>query len=125
MSLYTLLLFGHVSGAICLFIGIIGTWVIDPKVRTMATLAQSLPDGPLPITLAERTHDRVLRLALYTMTAMLFGIVFLMTTKPALTSAVGAMVASALLGLASSPLFLRARDASRSGGFNQHEEDAP
>lgn len=196
MSLYTLLLFVHVSGAICLFIGMgiwlfgitaigraarveqvrtladlmlmtrlavpagafvvivaglamaqiawglqtgwiavalgslviigpIGTWVIDPRVRGIATLAQSLPDGPLPAPLADRTHDRVLRLALYTMTAMLFGIVFLMTTKPALTSAVGAMAASALLGLASSLPFLRARDASRSGGSNQHEEDAP
>jgi len=106
-------------------IGPIGTWVIDPKVRAMSALAHTLPDGPLPITLAECTHDRILRLALYTMTAMLFGIVFLMTTKPALTSAVGAMVASALLGLASSLPFLRARDASRSGGFNQHEEDVP
>ena len=196
MSLYTLLLFVHVSGAICLFIGMgiwlfgmtaigravrveqvrtlaglmlivrlavpagafvviaaglamariawglqtgwiavalgslviigpIGTWVIDPKVRGIATLAQSLPDGLLPAPLAERTHDRVLQLVLYTMTAMLFGIVFLMTTKPALTSAVGAMVASALLGLASSLPLLRARDPSRSGGFNQHEEDAP
>ena len=106
-------------------IGPIGTWLIDPKVRAMAALADTLPDGPLPITLAERTHDRVLRLALYTMTAMLFGIVFLMTTKPTLTSAVGAMVASALLGLASSLPFVRARDASRPGGFNQHKEDAP
>jgi hypothetical protein len=196
MSLYTLLLFVHVSGAICLFIGMgiwlfgitaigwaarveqvrtladlmlmvrlavpagafviiaaglamariawglqtgwiavalgslviigpIGTWVIDPKVRDIATLAQSLPDGPLPTPLAERTHDRILRLALYTMTAMLFGIVFLMTTKPLFAAAIGAMVVSALLGLASSLPFLRARDASRSGRFTQHEEDAP
>ena len=196
MSLYTLLLFVHVCGAICLFIGMgiwlfsitaigraarveqvrtlaglmlmarlavpagafvviaaglamaliawglqtgwiavalgslvivgpIGTWVIDPKVRTMATLAQSLPDGPLPITLAERTHDRVLRLAFHMMTAMLFGIVFLMTTKPALTSALGAMVASALLGLVSSLPFLRARPTTLSDRLQPHEENAP
>jgi hypothetical protein len=194
MSLYTLLLFVHVSGAICLFIGMgiwlfgitaigraarveqvrtladlmlmarlavpagafvviaaglamtriawglqtgwiavalgslviigpIGTWVIDPKVRAVAALAHTLPDGPLPITLAERTHDRVLRLALYTMTAMLFGIVYLMTAKPALTSAVGAMVASALLGLASSLPFLRARPTTLSDRLQPHEED--
>src|SRR6185312_8997549 len=83
-------------------IGPIGTWVIDPNVRAIATLARTLPNGPLPIILAERTHDRVLRLALHTMTAILFGVVFLMTTKPALMSAIGAMVISAVLGLASS-----------------------
>ena len=196
MSLYTLLLFVHVSGAICLFIGMgiwlfgitaigraarveqvraladlmlmarlavpagafvviaaglamtriawglqtgwiavalgslviigpIGTWVIDPKVRAIAALAQSLPDGPLPAPLAERTHDRVLRLALYTMTAMLFGIVFLMTTKPALTSAVGAMLISALLGLASVVPLARARPTSLSDRLQPHEEDVP
>jgi hypothetical protein len=185
MSLYTLLLFVHVSGAICLFIGMgiwvfgitaigraarveqvrtladlmlmarlavpggafvviaaglamaliawglrtgwiavalgslaiigpIGTWVIDPKVRAIAALAQSLPDGSLQAPLAERTQDRVLRLALHTMTAMLFGIVFLMTTKPALTSAVGAMLISALLGLASIVLLVRARPTTLS-----------
>jgi hypothetical protein len=196
MSLYTLLLFVHVSGAICLFIGMgiwlfgitaigraarveqvrtlaglmlmarlavpagafvviaaglamariawglqtgwivvalgslviigpIGTWVIDPKVRAIAALAQSLPDGPLPTTLAKRTLDCVLRLALYTMTAMLFGIVFLMTTKPALTSAVGAMLISALLGLASVVPLVRARPTTLSDRLQPHEEDAP
>jgi hypothetical protein len=196
MSLYTLLLFVHVSGAICLFIGMgiwlfgitaigraarveqvrtlaglmlmarlavpggafvviaaglamtqiawglrigwiavalgslvitgpIGTWVIDPKVRAIAALAQSLPDDPLPAPLAERAHDRVLRLALYTMTAMLFGIVFLMTTKPALTSAVGAMLISALLGLASVVPLVRTRPTTLSDRLQPHEEDAP
>jgi hypothetical protein len=56
-------------------IGPIGTRAIDPKVRAIATLAHTLPDGPLPSTLAERTHDPVLRLALHTITAMLFGII--------------------------------------------------
>ena len=106
-------------------IGPIGTWVIDPKVRTMATLAQSLPDGPLPITLAERTHDRVLRLAFHMMTAMLFGIVFLMTTKPALTSAVAAMLISAVLGLASAVPLVRARPTTLSDRLQPHEENAP
>jgi hypothetical protein len=105
-------------------IGPIGTWVIDPRVRAIATLAHTLPDGPLPIILAERTHDRALRLALHTMTAMLFGIVFLMTTKPTLMSALGAMVISALLGLASSVLLVHARRASASNRRHRHEEDA-
>jgi hypothetical protein len=195
MSLYAMLLFAHVSGAICLFIGMgiwlfgitiiarakrveqvravadlmlmvrnivpvsallvivagvtitwlawrfqtgwiavalgslaiigpIGTWVIDPKVRAIATLAHTLPDGPLPITLAERTHDRVLRPALHTMTAMLFGIVFVMTTKPTLTSAIGAIGISALLGLASSVPLVHAGRASASNRRQGHEEDA-
>ena len=193
MSLYTLLLFVHVSGAVCLFIGMgiwlfgiaasgraarvehvrtladlmlmarlavpagafvvvaaglamariawgfqtgwiavalgslviigpIGTLVIDPKVRTMATLAHTLPDGPLPATLAERTQDRVLRVTMHTLIAMLFGIVFLMTTKPLLTSAIGAMVVSTLLGFASGVPFVLARPTIPSDRLQPHEE---
>src|SRR5882724_6989085 len=57
-----------------IFIGPIGTWLIDPKVRTLGALAHTLPDGPVPATLATRTHDGVLRVALHTTTALLFGI---------------------------------------------------
>jgi hypothetical protein len=105
-------------------IALIGTWVIDPKVRAIATLARSQPDGPLPTELAERTHDPVLHLALHTITTMLFGIVFLMTTKPALTTAIGAMVVSALFGLASGILLVRARQKARLSRFDRHKEDA-
>jgi hypothetical protein len=194
MSLYALLLFVHVSGAICLFIGIgiwlfgitviaragrveqvravadlmlmvrnivpvgallvivagvtmtwtawgfrtgwiavalgslviigpIGTWVIDPKVRAIATLAHTLPDGPLPIILAERTYNRVLYLALHTMTAMLFGIVFLMTTKPTLTSAIGAMLVSTFLGLVSGILLRRTQPREEDAATNAHSSE--
>jgi hypothetical protein len=105
-------------------IGPIGTWVIDPKVRGIATLAHTLPDGPLPSSLAERTQNRFLRLIHHTMVAMLFGIVFLMTTKPALTSAISAMVVSALLGLASSIPFVFARRATRPSRFDPHKEQS-
>src|SRR5215211_7334137 len=107
-----------------IIIGPIGTWVIDPRVRAIAALAHILPDGPLPTQLAERTHDRVLRLALHTTSALLFGIVFLMTTKPVLTSALGAIVVSAFLGIASGLPFVRARRAAQPDRFEQHEEDA-
>ncbi len=90
-------------------IGPVGTWVIDPKVRSIATLAHTLPDGPLPATLAQRTHDTVLHLGMHTLIAMLFGIIFLMTNKPALTSAIVAMVVAVFLGFASGVLFVRAR----------------
>jgi hypothetical protein len=87
-------------------IGSIGMWVIDPKVRTIASLARTLPDGPLPATLAQRTHDTVLHLGMHALIAMLFGIIFLMTTKPVFTSAIITMVVAAFLGFASGVLFL-------------------
>jgi hypothetical protein len=195
MSLYTLLLFVHVSGAICLFIGFgiwlfgitaiaramqveqvraladlllmtrmlvpvsafvviaagltmavttwgiqtswiavalgslviigpIGTWVIDPKVRDIAALAHTLLDGPLPNSLSKRTHDVVLRTALHTALAMLFGIVFLMTTKPTFTTAIAAMVISGLFGLATGIWLRHAKHASPSDHFHRHEEEA-
>jgi hypothetical protein len=105
-------------------IGPIGTWVIDPKVRAIAALAHTLPDGPLPVTLAERTHDRGLRVTMHVLIARLFGIVFLMTTKPPLTSALGAMVVSALLGFASGVPSVLARPTTPSDRLQPHEEDA-
>jgi len=107
-----------------IIIGPIGTWVIDPKVRAMAVLAHTLPDGPLPATLVAHSRDSVLRLTMHTLIAMLFGIIFLMTTKPVLTSALGAIVVSAFLGIASGLPFVRARRAAQSERFEQHEEDA-
>jgi hypothetical protein len=104
-------------------IGPIGTWVIDPRVRAIATLAHTLPDGPLPIILAERTHERVLLLALHTMTAMLFGIVFLMTTKPTLGSAIGAMLVSTLLGLVSGILLRRTQPSEEDAAMNAHSPE--
>jgi hypothetical protein len=79
-------------------------------------------DGPLPVSLAERTHDLLLRIALHTMTAMLFGIIFLMTTKPGLTSAIGVMLISALLGVGSTVPLVRAKRAGSSERIHQHEE---
>ena len=55
--------------------------------------------------------------------SLLFGIIFLMTAKPQLTVAIGAMVVSVLLGLLSSFPHLRLRGAPPSGRFHQHEED--
>jgi hypothetical protein len=55
---------------------------------------------------------------------MLFGIVFLMTTKPAFTTAIVAMVISALLGLASGLWLGRAWRASPSDRFHRDEEGA-
>ena len=105
-------------------IGPIGTWVIDPKVRAIATLAHTLPDGSLTRPLAALIHDCILRTALHTTTAMLFGIIFLMTAKPALLVGLGAMVISAFLGVASAVAFVCARHAGASERISQHEENA-
>ena len=196
MSLYTLLLFVHVSGAICLFIGMgiwlfgsiaiaraarveqvraitdlmlmarlvvpasallviaagvamtwiawgfqtgwilvalgslgiigpIGTWVVDPKVRAIAALLHTLPDGSLPVALAERAHDKVLQVTMHTLVAMLFGIVFLMTTKPTFASGLSAIVISASLGLASGVTFVVTRHRSSRPHFQRHDGEAP
>jgi hypothetical protein len=90
----------------------------------MSALAHTLPDGPMPSTLAARTHDRVLRIALHTTTALLFGIIFLMTTKPLLTSAIGAMLTAVCLGVASAIPFVRAKSVGASERSNQHEGDS-
>jgi hypothetical protein len=105
-------------------IGPFGTWVIDPKVRSIAALANSLPDGPLPASLAQRINDTVLQVGLHMLIVMLFGIIFLMTTKPVLISAIMTMVVAALLGLVSGVLFMRARRPAQGDLLHQHEEDA-
>jgi len=107
-----------------IFIGPIGTWIIDPKVRTIGALAQTLPDGPMPSALAARTQEGVVRIALHTTTALLFGIIFLMTTKPLLTSAIITIVVAAVLGFASGILFRRARRPAHRDDSHRREEDA-
>jgi hypothetical protein len=104
-------------------IGPIGTWVIDPKVRAIASLVHTLPDGPLPATLAQRIHDTVLHLGMHILIAMLFGIIFLMTTKPLLTSAIITMVVAALLGFASGVLFLRTMPSVPVDHAHRQKED--
>lgn len=105
-------------------IGPIGTWVVDPKVRAIAKLAQALPDGPLSAALSKHAHDSMLRLMMHILVAMLFGIVFLMTTKPAFASALGGMLVSAGLGLISGVPFLITRHSAFREGFQQHDEEA-
>src|SRR5438876_6370794 len=65
----------------------LGTALIEPRRRAIDRLAREAPDGPLPESLERRIHDPVLLTALQTVAAWLLGIVFLMTTKPALMGA--------------------------------------
>lgn len=74
--------------------------VVEPRMRAIVTMAKEVPDGPLPATLDTRIHDPVLGTALYTVAALVLGIVFLMTNKPSLTASILAMVVALALGLA-------------------------
>jgi uncharacterized membrane protein len=57
---------------------------VQPRLRVIAQLAREAPDGPLLPELFARTHDPILLTTPQTATALLLGIVFLMTNKPAL-----------------------------------------
>ena len=86
----------------------LGTALIEPRRRAIDRLAREAPDGPLSQALEQRTQDPVLLTALQTLAALLLGIVFLMTTKPALTDSLIVMAVALVLGLASGLLVSRA-----------------
>jgi hypothetical protein len=86
----------------------LGTALIEPRRRAIDRLAREAPDGPLPESLEQRTHDSVLLIALQTVAALLLGIVFLMTTKPSLVGSLIVMAVALALGLASGALVSRA-----------------
>lgn len=85
-----------------LLLGLVGALIIDPRVRAIAKQARATPDGPLPASLAVRTQDPLLGTGLLTYISCLFGIVFLMTNKPALDVSLFVMAVALLLGLISS-----------------------
>lgn len=84
-----------------LVIGPIGAFVLDVRMHAILDRARETPDGPLPEMLAASTHDPLLAIGAQCMAAVLLGVVFLMTTKPALLLAVLVMVAAIALGLLS------------------------
>jgi hypothetical protein len=90
-----------------------GAFVIDPRLRALAKAAAVAPDGPLPASLAVQTRDPLVGIGLYLYVAVLFGILFLMTTKPTLVVSILAMVVATALGLASALPFLWAARSSK------------
>jgi len=85
-----------------------GAFVLDPRIRHLAEASKAAPDGPLSITLAAQTRDSLLLFGLNTYVAVLFGVVFLMTTKPTLGEALLAMVIALAVGVLSAMPFARA-----------------
>ena len=85
----------------------LGGGVIEPRRRAIARLTSAAPDGALPEPLAQRTQDTVLSMAVYTQVALLLGIIFLMTTKPALVGSLVTIAVALALGLVSGWLISR------------------
>jgi hypothetical protein len=85
----------------------LGTALIEPRRRAIERLARETPDGPLPQSLEQLIYDPVLFTALQTIAVLLFGIVFLMTTKPSLAGSLIVIVVALALGLASGLLVSR------------------
>ena len=97
-------------GSIVVLIVPLTAGIIEPRTRAIVRIAREAPDGPLPASLEGQIHDPALAVGLLTGAAVVLGIVFLMTTKPALAGAVAAMTVALVLGLASSlPLWLKRR----------------
>jgi hypothetical protein len=88
----------------------LGTALLEPRRRVIDRLARKAPDGPLPEELERCIHDPILLTAPPTLTALLLGVVFLMTTKPSLVGAIIVMAVALVLGLAWGALIAR-RDA--------------
>ncbi|MEP7187682.1 MAG: hypothetical protein ABI901_00665, partial [Roseiflexaceae bacterium] len=70
--------------------------------RTILAQAGAAAVGPISATLAAETQNPVMGSAAQTLAGVLFGIVFLMTIKPALGGAILVMIVAFLLGLLSS-----------------------
>jgi hypothetical protein len=79
----------------------LGVAVIGPRIRALAEAANAAPDGPVPDSLAAHTHDPIVSIGLHTYVGVLFGIVFLMTTKPTLEVSLVAIGVATALGVAS------------------------
>jgi hypothetical protein len=103
----------------------LGTAFIEPRRRDLARLAQEAPDGLLPQALQQRIHDPILGTALQTVTILLLGIVFLMTTKPELIGSIIVMAVALVLGLASGLLFSRATRTRQLKAATMNREREP
>ncbi len=92
----------------------VGPFVLAARMYTILDMAREAPGGPLPGELERRTHDPILGTAAQTLTTILFGIVFLMTNKPALITSIIVMGIALACGLLSGvPYWYAARSLSR------------
>lgn len=92
---------------------LIGSRLIEQKVKALGAVARETPDGALPTELAARTHDPALGTAMHTNALLVVGIIFLMTVKPPLLASVITMVGALALGLLSGLPFWLAANARK------------
>jgi hypothetical protein len=90
-----------------------GALLIDPRLRAVGKEAATASDGALPQALAARIRHPLVGVGLCVYVGVLLGIVFLMTNKPPLGTAIGVMVVATLLGLASGVLLWRVTSGGR------------
>lgn len=88
----------------------LGPLIIERRLHRIAALAEESPDGPLSPQLQQRLADPVIGAALFLLLALLLGIIYLMTTKPALVSSILAMVIAPVVGLIAGIPFWLARE---------------
>jgi Predicted integral membrane protein (DUF2269) len=92
--------------------------LVESRRGAIARMAQEAPDGPVPDTIAQRTHDPALLTTQVTVTCLLLGIEFLMTNKP--PTLIGSLIVIAIalaLGLTTSWLVTRlARSRGKAKG---------
>lgn len=104
VALVSLLIIASVAGTL-----------VQSRLGPIGRLAREAQDGPLSEALLTRIHDPILFATPQMATALLLGIVFLMTNKPPLAMALLVMAIALILGLASTVLVARAarRQAQR------------
>ncbi len=85
-----------IAGA--LVVGVLGGLVMEPRVMAIGAEARTLRPGPIPADLAVRLREPLLALSVRVDVALLFGIVVVMTVKPALAVAVAVLAVAALVG---------------------------
>lgn len=90
-----------------LFLAPIGPLVINPRLHRIADAADLQPDGPISRDLRARVRDPLLAVALGGSCGILVGLVFLMTTKPALGTSLLAVTVAFGAGLVLSAPFVR------------------
>jgi hypothetical protein len=86
----------------------VGPLILDARMRRILAQAGTESLGPISTILVQETHSPMMATAAQALASLLLGIIALMTTKPALGSAILIMVAALLLGLLSGVPFWRA-----------------
>jgi hypothetical protein len=96
-------------GSIALIIGPVVGFIVEPRTKVLTKAAQEASEGPLSSTMIDVIQDRMFGVGLQTNLAVVLGIVFLMTIKPDMTTAIITMGTAVILGFASGWLVWRGR----------------